>query len=61
MKNAFELNGISAASRCMVVTRDTLSVETEEYTPQTFSENMGLPITLFILSLKMAPTLRTMF
>ena len=29
LKNAFELNGISAASRCMVVTRDTLSVETE--------------------------------
>ena len=34
-------NGISAASRCMVVTRDTLSVETEEYTPQTFSEKYG--------------------
>lgn len=41
LKNAFELNGISAASRCMVVTRDTLSVETEEYTPQTFSEKYG--------------------
>ena len=41
LKNAFELNGISVASRCMVVTRDTLSVETEEYTPQTFSEKYG--------------------
>ena len=61
LKNAFELNGISAASRCMVVTRDTLSVETEEYTPQTFSEKYGFTNYTVYLALKMAPTLRTMF
>ena len=41
LRNAFELNGISVTSRCMVVTKDPLNVYTEEYTPQTFSEKYG--------------------
>lgn len=38
LKNAFEQNGISVSSRCMVVTKDPLSVEIDEYTPKSFSE-----------------------
>lgn len=38
LNNAFEQEGISAASRCMVVTKDPLSVEISEYTPKSFSE-----------------------
>lgn len=41
LKNAFELNGISAVSRCMVVTKDPLSVDNGDYTPQGFSEKYG--------------------
>lgn len=41
LKNAFEQKGISVASRCMVVTKDPLSVDKDEYTPQSFSEKYG--------------------
>lgn len=41
LKNAFEQNGISAVSRCMVVTKDPLSVDNGDYTPQGFSEKYG--------------------
>ena len=38
LKNAFAENGISATSRCVVVTKDPLGVEIDEYTPKSFSE-----------------------
>lgn len=41
LKNAFKQEGISAASRCMAVTKDPLSVEISEYTPKNFSERYG--------------------
>ena len=41
LKKAFEQNGISVVSRCMVVTKDPLSVDNGDYTPQSFSEKYG--------------------
>lgn len=41
LKNAFEQKGISAVSRCMVITKDPLSVDNGDYTPQGFSEKYG--------------------
>lgn len=38
LKDAFSKKGINVASRCMVVTREPISVDNENYTPQSFSK-----------------------
>lgn len=52
LKNAFGQNGISIASRCMVVAKDPLNVEIDEYTPQSFSEKYGFNHYTIYLALK---------
>lgn len=42
LKNTFEQKRISVSSRCMVVTKDPLDVEVDEYTPKTFSEKYAV-------------------
>lgn len=52
LKDAFEQKGISATSRCMVVTKDPLSVDKNEYTPKSFSEEYGFSHYTIYLVLK---------
>ncbi len=41
LKDAFAQKGISASSRCMVVTKNPFSVNNNDYTPKSFSEEYG--------------------
>lgn len=52
LREEFSQNGISVASRCMVVTKDPLSVNNENYTPKSFSEKYGFNHYTVYLALK---------
>lgn len=52
LKNAFKQEGISAVARCMVVTKDPLSVEIGEYTPKSFSDKYAFDHYTIYLVLK---------
>ena len=52
LRESFEKNGIIVASRSMVITRDPLNVENDEYTPKNFSEKYGFDHYTIYLALR---------
>lgn len=52
LKSAFKQEGISVTSRCMVVTKDPISAEVDEYTPKSFSERYSFDHYTIYLVLK---------
>lgn len=52
LEKAFTQEGISAASRCMIVAKDPISAENVEYTPKSFIEKYSLEHYTIYLALK---------
>ena len=52
LKDSFAQYGITASSRCMVVTRNPIAFENYEYTPKSFSEEYGLDDYYILIMLK---------